>query len=293
MSKQLVGPVDAANRLRFRAAPADQLLAAELAGLVIGALNGFLFLGSVMLVMRRIDGALTETLDGSLPAVGMVALTWLALVVRLAELRRAGWWQERATSNQRAAWLLPTPTLMFAGWALTIPTAFTSGIVAVWSLIALEEAWAWGGGRWLARRWRRMLEPALVSRAAQPPMAPHLATMLVDDAEIDELAEDKLSDDFIQRFIRTMSAEEGDVLHGTVRTTLAAEQRTMNVHVAFCPAFMSTPEVEFHQVEGPSARIKLSQVLPWGMRLDVKLSDAGPARVGIEFSAVSLAKAEP
>ncbi|NLF08575.1 MAG: hypothetical protein GX594_11425, partial [Pirellulaceae bacterium] len=42
--------------------------------------------------------------------------------------------------------------------------------------------------------------------------------------------------------------------------------------LAFCPPLDSTPKVEIEQIGGPAARIKTAQVLPYGVRLDVKLA---------------------
>jgi hypothetical protein len=63
-------------------------------------------------------------------------------------------------------------------------------------------------------------------------------------------------------------------MEGSVRTVFAAGQRTENCHVAFCPPFPSSPRVACRQLEGPETRIKLAQVLPQGVRIELRLAEA-------------------
>ena len=69
----------------------------------------------------------------------------------------------------------------------------------------------------------------------------------------------------------------------------APGQRTASLHVAFCPPFARTPEVSAQQLDGPAVRIKTGQLLPYGVRLDLKLSAAAemPSGVLLRFSARS------
>ncbi len=66
-----------------------------------------------------------------------------------------------------------------------------------------------------------------------------------------------------------------------------AGQRTGSLHVAFCPPFTATPELVVEQLEGPEARMKTAQLMPYGARLDLKLAAAAeePTSVLLQFSA--------
>ena len=70
-----------------------------------------------------------------------------------------------------------------------------------------------------------------------------------------------------------LRTEAGEVI---VRGTLIAEfeprQRQQSIHVAFCPPFRCLPVVETATSTGPSAKVKLSQLLPHGARFDVRLT---------------------
>lgn len=79
------------------------------------------------------------------------------------------------------------------------------------------------------------------------------------------------------------------MLRGTLQTAFAPGQRTAFAHVAFCPPFAMLPQLEFRQVDGPAARIKLGQLQTYGARFELKLIEASDdsATVGIEFTAQS------
>ncbi len=76
----------------------------------------------------------------------------------------------------------------------------------------------------------------------------------------------------MQEFVRSRQPNGGELLTGWMRVGLASRQRSTAVHLAFCPPFARTPAIRVIQRDGPPARIKESQVLPFGARLDVKVS---------------------
>jgi hypothetical protein len=86
---------------------------------------------------------------------------------------------------------------------------------------------------------------------------------------------------------RMQTADGGDIINARVAAAFEPGQRTTSIHVAFCPPFAVLPEVEFEQTDGPEARIKLGQLLPQGVRLDVKLAAPGPAVIEVAISAIA------
>jgi hypothetical protein len=80
--------------------------------------------------------------------------------------------------------------------------------------------------------------------------------------------------DVIQHLVRTRLADGSERLAGWLRVVLAPGQRSANLHVAFCPPFPRSPRISVQQREGPAARVKEGQLLPYGARLDVKLAQA-------------------
>ncbi len=91
----------------------------------------------------------------------------------------------------------------------------------------------------------------------------------------------------VQQFTRRHTAEGDDLVEGWLRVRLEPGQRNTHAHIAFCPPLARVPQLEFEQADGPSARVKLGQALPYGARFEVKLDAVGPAEVMIAFSARS------
>jgi len=92
----------------------------------------------------------------------------------------------------------------------------------------------------------------------------------------------------VQQLTRSTTREGVDVLRGSLYATFPPGLRTLNVHVAFCPAFVERPRLEFRQTSGPAARIKLAQLLAFGARFDIKLAASAEVdeTVVLEISAV-------
>jgi hypothetical protein len=134
-------------------------------------------------------------------------------------------------------------------------------------IVVFEEGWAW---LWFFRKWERNGFP------------PARALRQLPDCEI------KTPDPFIsQQLTRRESGDGVEELCGWLRLSFEPGQRTGSIHVAFCPPLRVTPELEVEQLEGPEARIKAAQVLPYGARFDLKLAAASDeaAAVLLQFTA--------
>ena len=95
------------------------------------------------------------------------------------------------------------------------------------------------------------------------------------------------ADNVMQQLTLSQDAAGVQQLAGWLRVRLAAGQRSAAIHVAFCPPFSKTPELTAEQLDGPAARIRTAQLLPYGVRLDVKLAAAAahPSNVLLRFAA--------
>jgi hypothetical protein len=93
----------------------------------------------------------------------------------------------------------------------------------------------------------------------------------------------------LQQLTLSQDADGCQQLAGWLRVRLAAGQRTCAIHVAFCPPFAKTPELAVQQTAGPQSRIRTAQLLPYGVRLDLKLAAAATsdASVLLRFTARS------
>jgi hypothetical protein len=193
--------------------------------------------------------------------------------------------------------------------ALTSLRTSIAVAVALWGIVAIEEVatalWLggpgyrraiafvgrhWPGGGPFAARLRSRLglldEPPAEIR---PPLSERSPLAADAGSTIDELL--TTSAQMAQRFERLQSADGRDVLAGVTTMQLAAGQVTAHIHLAFCPPFDRVPRIDYRQIAGPTARLKLGQVLPHGVRIDVKL--AAPAAERTQLRLELRASQEP
>jgi hypothetical protein len=85
-----------------------------------------------------------------------------------------------------------------------------------------------------------------------------------------------------QRFTRYDTPAGTDCLRGRINVEIAAGARTAHGHVGFCPAFEVTPAVEVTtDYDGVEATVAAAEVLPWGVRVEVRLAE--PAEEPLEI----------
>jgi hypothetical protein len=237
---------------------------------------------TLLLAMRRLSGALQTPLSApTLLAVG-------GLLVMVTSGVRAVW---RVVAPAAGTWLdtlvryAPSVALWGTTASISLSGSSPLGLAGCWLLVIAAEIWHW-------RFWPRVPRPrgrgadAAVRRGKTPVPADGVARQLAtsDEAEAEDLQEDAdLPANIVQRLTRARDAAGCDILYGSLRADLAADQRSTAVHVAFCPPFARLPRVAVEQTAGPDARIKVAQVLPYGARLDVRL-----ARLPQEPSTVTL-----
>ena len=194
-----------------------------------------------------------------------------------------------ATRREWGAMTLASAALLTLGISLATPGTTPGGLIALWTVLAVEEVWAWSwfvGGRvgrialpalrvprW---DWRRKPAPRVERRGAA---SHHPRPVTV----IDGVPPDEVS----QQLVRSRVADGAEELSGWLRLAFAAGQRTGSIHVAFCPPFATAPELTIEQSGGPEARIKTAQLLPYGARIDLKLAAAAgePTSVLLQFTA--------
>jgi hypothetical protein len=152
--------------------------------------------------------------------------------------------------------------------------------------VALEEGWCW----------ERVLRGARVRAAASiEPGAPNPTATLAEmpaAAMREPLQEDR--ENVSQYLVRHRTEEAGETLDGWVRAEFVPTQRHAIAHVAICPPFERTPRCYAEISDGPSGEVKIAQVLPYGVRFEIKLDEpaAEAASVMVEFSIQELGPVE-
>lgn len=169
--------------------------------------------------------------------------------------------------------------LLFAV-SLSIPGTNPAALVGMWGLVL---AWVALSIVAEARRWKR----GRVPRSMQRPVRPALPAMPLETSEDPDIEES--SDEVFQQMQRGVTEDGHDFCHGWVRARFEPRQRVASIHLAFCPPMAIVPEMHIDQVAGPEAKIKIAQLLPYGARLELRLSEAheGVTSTRVEFSAVA------
>ncbi|MEN6407380.1 MAG: hypothetical protein ABFC77_13035 [Thermoguttaceae bacterium] len=267
-------------------------------GPAIAAL-ALLFAAAAMVFWRRLAGALERPLEpGWLLAVGL-------LIALVAAAVRFGWFSTSQHDGPRIAswadWLVMAVASgsVVALWVgVCLPETAAVGLFLIAVILGVEESFSWA---WFLQRHNPAAQVAEVSQTvSQSPQTQNSTTSaavvpipLDPPAAYDEQSETALDNppsDVTQQLTRCQTVDGADQFSGWLRARFAAGQRTAGVHVAFCPPFAAMPELEAEQIDGPDARIKTSQLWPYGARLDIKLS--APAEEPTDVLLQFLAKTE-
>lgn len=227
--------------------------------LAAGAVSSLLYLTAALLVARRFAGALSEPLDTAqlaLAACGFVAAT---LSIRLL--------REGSTAGQAGSapirFLIaasPTAAVIAAGISLSLPGTSAAGLAAFWTITLTAEAF-------------HLFRLTLKTGLSRP--CPAIVAAKTPDKRI------------TQQLVRSLDADGVDTINGILTAEFLPGQRIAIVHVAFCPPLAAPPTIEVSQTDGPPARVKTVQILPYGARFDIKLAQdaAAPTAVALQFSA--------
>ena len=226
---------------------------------VVAAVWLLLLIGLFLLV-RRLSGALVT------PLAPPALLTLGVLTMLTAWSARAAW---RGASSENVSTgasglfvrFAPSVALLSMAAALSLPGSETIALVLFWVLLVSTELETHFQLR------RRYFSPGRQTFSpGRQAGTKRLSQQHDDDREHDE--------HIVQQLTRVRDAELGEMVYGTLRADFEPNQRSVSLHVAFCPPFAMTPQMDIEQTDGPEARLKLAQVLPYGARVDVRLREA-------------------
>ncbi|MDZ7616574.1 MAG: hypothetical protein U1E05_06185 [Patescibacteria group bacterium] len=261
---------------------------------------------------RRAAGALVEPLPWFVLVSTGMAFAALAGLIQIGNRFHAR--QGRAGEWAGPIRLLTSLAVLAAAFSVSVPGSGWLGLVGLWGIVLVEESLAWHRFRawptWRLPSWSTLLRPRRHPTPPKPASPPRLARLRgladrwmlrwlpaeprqgqVADGTATEppLSAEAPAADVVQQLTRRQLPDGVEELAGWLRVSFAPGQRTENVHLAFCPPFSAAPQLTIKQLDGPAARMKTAQLLPYGVRIDLKLS--APAeehcRVSLEFLAKS------
>jgi hypothetical protein len=261
---------------------------------VVGAFAGLFVSAALMFACRRLSGALVSPLSPVLLIPSGLLAGASALGIRSIWQRPAD--RIASTYGKPVLDILLGASLLIFAAALSLPGTNAWGLGFFWFFIAAEEIWAWRprASAWLQNSWNKKGAIRHIRLDSAMPAMPRVEPAETSPAAVAALLKspDRHAKDVTQQLIRSMSADGSEVLSGWLRLDFAPHQRIGNLHVAFCPPFAGMPELTVSQIDGPGARIKIAQLLPYGARLDLKLVafSEESASVLVQFSARALGK---
>jgi len=232
--------MDALGEIR-RPSVAQLARAAAIGGIAL------LWLVAMVLAAQSAAGSLNLLGTGRLAAVAI----WGVLLAGLCRIL----WRNSGGAASLPVAIVPALALLLIGVAVTPAAESYAGIALPWTILVIGE------GLQLIRvserlpggTWRTFRLPRLST-------SPHpVAPRPLDDSRL------------LQQMTRVRDEDDVEVLSGRVRVELQQAERTGVSHIAFCPPFLRSPQVEASQSDGPEARVKVAEVLPQGVRLEVRL----------------------
>ena len=218
---------------------------------------------------RAFAGALERPLDSAALLSAGLLVTVATAVIRLGWLLPTG--DSRLGRLDLATMALTTIAAAALCCGLCLPPNTTpEGVIIIRVFFVAEEGWAW---LWIVKRGQNYYT------TTKSPCTPRM--------EKNNSSDPLYAAEVLQQMTRIKEADGTEKLTGWLRLTLAAGQRTGSLHVAFCPPMPAAPELSVEQIDGPEARVKTAQLLPYGVRLDLKLVAAAeePSSVLLRFSA--------
>jgi hypothetical protein len=259
-------------------------------------------LATLVLVGRSASGALADT-----SAPGWL-VAWVIVSALLAAAARAAWFasvRDRSLAAGAAVLFAPSVALVLTVATLSATQAAPIVVGVIWLIAVGEELLAFelfaprpphsllpARLRQRLAAWRPSLTPASLPRVERAGKSAQGASdpapeSRISDFDLQSRPAGSLADEVLQRIERVQSSGGNDILTGSLATLFVAGQATAHIHVAFCPTFERVPRIDYRQVAGPAARIKVGQVLPHGARFDVKLASpaAEPTRLTLEVRA--------
>lgn len=267
--------MDAPTALRRARWPAvESPVLPQLARVVAASLFALLTVAALVICARRAGGALTEPLStGVLCALaGVLAAASIAFRRTVAVQLPAG-----GRLARYALWAVPSAVLALWVLGLSLQATPSGGLIGLVGLLLLEEGWSWGRFRQSSAAGRE--RGSVTARDDAARRAP--ADVLV---EPDDEAAEQSDPGISQRFVRRQG-EVGEQIEGWVRAEFAPSQRQAAAHLAICPPFARVPECFAEPADGPPSQVKVAQVLPYGVRLEIKLDEpaAETSQVTVEF----------
>src|SRR5262245_54314367 len=247
--------------------PHGRMSERQIAALAAWTLLVVLALVAVVLVVRRIGGALVQPLGLAGLMATAVACVGMAAIVRRS-LCRAGFVLSSRESVRRKELLIClaiTVITISILAAVTLPGTPAAAAGVGWFLVVACEAASW----LLALRRRR--------------------SVVQSESTLQE-EEPKLPANLLQQVTRVLDETGGESVHAVLRAVVPAGDRQGTVHVAFCPPLVQAPQLVAHALDG-AADVRITQAETFGARLELRLPATAAEDQGVLVEVIGSVRA--
>lgn len=248
------------------AGPVDVDVAGWLATGLGTAAGGSAVAAGSLLVLRRMAGSLGD----AVPAAGLLGVAAIAAaLVALADVawRLGGPWA--AVIAVRIGTILAMAGVAASAWPATWPDRVAGGLaVAIAAAAVLLVP-------------RRDVAP----RAGSPP-SPRRGDAA--GRRRPRRTADRAPGQLRQRFARYETPAGAECVRGRIAVLIASGARSGHGHVGFCPAFERSPTVAVStDYDGVEATVAAAEILPWGVRVEVRLTEPAEEAIVIPVDLVA------
>lgn len=257
-------------------------LAAAAVGIAVAA-------AGCTLLLRRLTGGFTAVPTPALPWAVAAAGIPLVLAVEVAARLGSDRWPAWLARGGLVAAALAVAPLAAAAWP-TQAAGLAATAVAVIAALRPPSGWRplrLRGFRGASRRGDDAAAPmdegdSQVNDRERPAPRDPRAPAGPADWPAGAAWSPDLPSGFRQRLERFETPAGEDCVRGQVVLSVAAGSRTGHAHVGFCPAFTTLPAVEVTtDCDFVEAEVAAAEVLPWGVRVECRLSE--PAEEPLEI----------
>jgi hypothetical protein len=255
-----------------------------------GAVGIAIATAGVTLLLRRLAGGFSAPVAWVPWAVAAGGIPLLVMVEAAARFGGDRWPAWLARSGLVAAALAVAPFASAVAWPLQ--GAGLAG-TAVALLAALRPPTGWQPPRLRGFPGMRRLGDDAGARPATPgsdrlgererssPLTPEPSDSNARQTRASDWPA-ALPEGCRQRLERYETPAGEDCVRGQMMLSVAAGSRTGHAHVGFCPAFVTLPAVEVTtDCDFVEAEVTAAEVLPWGVRVECRLSE--PAEEPLEI----------
>jgi len=171
---------------------------------------------------------------------------------------------------------LTTTAVLASAIAVSIPGTLPGGLFIAWLIVACGE---------IAQRLPQFDFPFTFL-----PSKPLLQEQPQLPTASDELIQPEILHGLVQQLTRVV--EDGrESIHALVNAEVTAHDRLAVIHVAVCPPLAERPELSAHALDCDEAEIRLTQVEPFGARLEVRLPFVSDAARSVVVEILGSSKA--